>query len=144
MDPDCAQGPSLSAWFTSALVLWALFALQPDLSSSPLIQHRLPAHSRTWSCTTIRCLLHIACCLWPLFPLLDLWQTPSSMLPAHPVLPYIILLSLVLRLACFRSSFICKIRNNMRVAMILILTALFPGTCTVPGTLLVNKSFFSE
>lgn len=107
---------------------------QTHLLPSPLILYRLPTHSPTSSCTVM--LVHVPHCLWPIFPLLDPWKTPVSMLSSRLMILYIILLSSVSKLAYFLFSFLHKIRNNMRVAIMSIwCLALFPGPCTVLGEL---------
>lgn len=78
---------------------------------------------------------------WSMFhvvPTLHAWQTPSSVLPSHLMIPYVILLSLVLRLVCFLSSFHHRIRNNRRVAIISVSHCFIPrnlycACCIISG-----------
>ena len=93
------------------------------ISHQPLIPRRLPAPVRFE--VVLWCLAHTPCRLCALFPLLDPWQAPSSMLSFHSMTPYIILHSPELKLA-FLFPFLHK--NNLRVASMSVWFIVIPRT----------------
>lgn len=117
------------------------------ISHHPLIPHRLPAPYRLevvlWCLVHVLwCSVHIPYCLCALFPLLDPRQVPSSKLSFHTMTPYIILHSPEQKFP-FLSPFLHKITWEYQSC--LSDSLLFPGPCTLPGSLhVINKHSFTK